>query len=721
MTNTTSSAGWQEVRRALEPLWVAALGIQFIVGGSLLLPRLIRLLGRGGAVETVEWAIYMSMLFVFPVAVAVIGWWLPRIGGHGLVAAVKLGLVFLLVAELAVYAAMSGGVPVVAALIASGLSIVLLRVSTGGSHTSSVALALACGTAAWMAAGALVSWQSALAWMAGSATTIAVVIAMTVLACMVLRSWVAGSTESAAPVRPIELLPLGLLVAFSFRTFPMVEFYHWGFFVGPIEQLRQGGTLLWDTPSQYGFLSILVTSLLPGNAWQSFWLFQSAAYAVVACLMYLSLRRLSPGWLGAVASLVVTFTTLFFRPRTESLLLPAQMTPAAGPFRFALCFVMLAFLLAWQTRSKPTDSRRFTLLGTAIWVLSLLWSAETAIYVTAMWFPALLIFTLQSAWRSGLRFGTTMLRLTLAFLAPAVAALGAIVLVFLLYRATGAPGPDFLGYLDYVLLYSRGGFGALPIDPTGSIWYLVLAFLIAATMLVIHLRRDPRDPRLIVWAASCGLIWAVSSYFTGRSHPVNLIALVPILLYTLVACMRLRPFETSLRARYAMAATMLPLIAMPAALTAGHKSFASAVAEPQLPVARFTDQVPLMDPELKSLLLSAGAKADDQFVLLGDGRLMLAAWDVPGERPVMRSWLPQPFEIIGSLPAARRRVYFVRNTNTSFNRTRRPEWLIESKVLDANGGDHLLSFVDSTRVDAKWGESEKWIVRLLRPSPLPSR
>ena len=166
---------------------------------------------------------------------------------------------------------------------------------------------------------------------------------------------------------------------------------------------------------------------------------------------------------------------------------------------------------------------------------------------------------------------------------------------------------------------------------------------------------------------------------------------------------------------------MVPLLAMPAALTAGHRSFASAVTEPQLPAARFTDQVPLMDPELQSLLLDAGAKADDQFVLLGDGRLMLAAWRVPGERPVMRSWLPQPFEIIGSLPAARRRDYLVRNMNTSLNRSRSREWLIESKVLDANGGDHLLSFVDSTRVDVKWGESEKWIVRLLRPAPVTSR
>ena len=64
----------QSFWRTFEPLWIAALGAQFLVLGNLLLPRLIRMIGRGGAVETVEWAIYMSALFVFPVAVWLTGW-----------------------------------------------------------------------------------------------------------------------------------------------------------------------------------------------------------------------------------------------------------------------------------------------------------------------------------------------------------------------------------------------------------------------------------------------------------------------------------------------------------------------------------------------------------------------------------------------------------------------------------------------------------------------
>ena len=104
MTEPPRTAPTQELRRALEPLWVAALGIHFILGGSFFLPRLIRLLGRGGAVETVEWAVYMSMLFVFPIAVAIIGWWLPRVAGDAATSAVKQGLVLLLALLFAIYA-----------------------------------------------------------------------------------------------------------------------------------------------------------------------------------------------------------------------------------------------------------------------------------------------------------------------------------------------------------------------------------------------------------------------------------------------------------------------------------------------------------------------------------------------------------------------------------------------------------------------------------------
>jgi hypothetical protein len=119
-----------------------------------------------------------------------------------------------------------------------------------------------------------------------------------------------------------------------------------------------------------------------------------------------------------------------------------------------------------------------------------------------------------------------------------------------------------------------------------------------------------------------------------------------------------------------------------------------------------------MDPELQALLLRAGAMPGSRFVLASDGRLMLGAWDNGGKAVAeTRSWLPKAFEIIGSLPRDRRQVYFDRNAALF------PEegWLIENKTLEANGGDHLVEFVESTRDELKRFESANWIVRLMGP------
>ena len=66
-----------------------------------------------------------------------------------------------------------------------------------------------------------------------------------------------------------------------------------------------------------------------------------------------------------------------------------------------------------------------------------------------------------------------------------------------------------------------------------------------------------------------------------------------------------------------------------------------------------------MDSTLESLLRSSGVTPETPVVRIVDGRLMLPAWSDHSTSD--RSWLPKPFEIIGSLPPARRQVYIDRN------------------------------------------------------------
>jgi hypothetical protein len=70
-------------------------------------------------------------------------------------------------------------------------------------------------------------------------------------------------------------------------------YVHWTFFVGPAEDVRQGGSLLWDVPSWYGFLDILLLASLPTDScWQSMYLMNSSSLFISAVVVYSVLRAL---------------------------------------------------------------------------------------------------------------------------------------------------------------------------------------------------------------------------------------------------------------------------------------------------------------------------------------------------------------------------------------------------------------------------------------------
>ncbi|HEX2723484.1 MAG TPA: hypothetical protein VHM24_11230, partial [Gemmatimonadaceae bacterium] len=235
-------------------------------------------------------------------------------------------------------------------------------------------------------------------------------------------------------------------------------------------------------------------------------------------------------------------------------------------------------------------------------------------------------------------------------------------------------------------LYSRG-FGALPIATAGAVWYLLLLFFVVSTIVVALVIQDPHDFRLVVGAGIWGGVWSLSSYFVSRSHPVNLLSLLPVLLFAVAILLIVvkgagRPVWNPV-----VRVGIIPVFAIPVALTIGHPGLAGNLRTPQLPLARFTDQLPLMDEELETALREAGGSPADPVVRIADGRLLLPAWRGPGASRLMseRSWLPKPYEIIGTLSPERRQVYIDRN-----GAKRAAGWLIQHDTDTVKWfGDHL--------------------------------
>jgi hypothetical protein len=280
------------------------------------------------------------------------------------------------------------------------------------------------------------------------------------------------------------------------------------------------------------------------------------------------------------------------------------------------------------------------------------------------------------------------------------------VIIALAYLVVFHVMPEWRGYIEYVLLYSRGGFGALPVDPSGPVWFLLLLFLVITTVVAMTLSRDVRDPRLVPLAGLWGCAWSVESYFVGRSHPVNALSLLPILLLAVAITVRVLRTDRAHRWHRLVFAALVPAFAMPVALTLGHARFSSEVSEAQLPVSRFTEQLPVMTPTLFALLREAGARPTDSYVVVGED--LLPAWPITHDGFVTseKSWLPKPYEIIASLPSDRRRLYIERNSQ----RFRESGWLIQSKRDTVQNYADDVKDIEHFRHAEKRFENANWIL-----------
>lgn len=741
---------WSEI----EPLWVAGLALVIIIPGFEWGSAIIQVFGRGGQRETVEWAVYLSVLVVFPLAVLIVARFIPITFGDSGTKSLKAVLVLFLVAEAAFYAiSPSHWLSLVTAAALAVLTVITVRrdfdevdgAPEAASPIARLVMLVFVALVAWMGCGALESWTDATSWFTSDAWRLAgfiVVLATTLLAFRSPRtdgmsaarsgdrgkpaehSDLTSRTSRAWRRRVIEAVGVIALVALSFRTNPILELYHWEAYVGPIQGLRQGGWLLWDNPTQYGVLSILLPTLLPGNAWQSFYVFQAVCNIVVALLMFWTLRGVGPSSARSLIAFAVTAATIFFRPRTATLILAGQMTPSGGPVRFLWSFVMLSMIFVYYRRRVSGEAQQeaapdFVMWGSAIWLASVLWSFEAAIYCSAIWFPALTIYLGQGAViarRGGVARAVIFGRIVRSLVVPLAVLVILVLAVGTSYRVVLGHSPDWMGYIEYAVLYG-GGFHSLPIDPSGSVWLLLVVFLAMSTALVMYLFADATRPAVLPLAGAWGGVWAISSYYVSRSHPANLLSIATFIIFAAGVTLSVLQLEGWKPWHDLIGVAMVPVFAMPVILTVTHPGFLSGITTPQLSYARFTEQIPLMESSLNDLLLRAGAKPSDPVVRIGDGRLVLPAWrpSTAAQPRVVSpySWLPKQYEIIGTLPANRRRKYIDRLAQ----HLGLSGWLIHSKKNGISDFAQQIADISRTHLETRRFENSDWIVSWYQLKP----
>jgi hypothetical protein len=515
---------------------------------------------------------------------------------------------------------------------------------------------------AWLACIDFVWWRPLKQWHSSTYGVTVFILSIT-LAVIVTH----GKRQSAAIVwknpgeSGLDIVALALLALASMKmgfNFPDVSFV-----TGTIDLVKQGGWLLWEVPSQYGFLNILVPALFPlDNSWVSLYVVSSALFFVSAWIVYSALKGLGQGVLHKIASLLLTLSSVLMLPGWAPRLAGPISRPQVAAFRFIWVYVLL-WILILLTRSGPTglgskfSKSHLMAAGSLCWLLGTLWSAESAIYCGLVWLPAAMLIVFEQSRSSGLGFRPATYQ-ALRFLTWQAATLTIVLIgIACYYLANLGTLPDWFGFIEHATAY-KNGFGSIPMDLNGLVWWMLLGFCGMASTLPYFWKSDRQRLPLVV--AALAAVWATHSYYVNRSHENNITNLTPIMLIAIVIVLRALRQTNSYQAGW-LAAIMVPFFTMAqVAAFSNTNYFPNYLAS--LFEARTLQKLVEPSPELfalsadlNELLNVAGVRKSDPMVFISDTL-------VPRQQEISPTyWLPAaPATQLAILSPERQDIYLSR-------------------------------------------------------------
>lgn len=425
--------------------------------------------------------------------------------------------------------------------------------------------------------------------------------------------------------------------------------YHWEYYVGVVQGIRNGGWLLWDTPSQYGFLNILLASLIPSaSAWQSFYLFQGILLFLVSTGIYLAARRYTTtSTFHRLAIFAIVFMALFF---ADPELIGPYPFPSSSVVRFFCVYALV--LVAWFI---PQFGLRQAVALSIVWSLAVIWSAESAIYGTAI-FLFILVALIQTNTIENYRFALACKYVVIAAMCLAMV----LVIMFAFYFARLGVAPDLFGFFEHAFGYA-GGFGYVPFPQSGPGNLLLLVFMGISILCIKAIQREGgmNENSVSPLAAMAGCIWGISTYYIGRPVSQNITAMLPLIAMvvylTLMLSKRMSPGAHSLPIK----AAALPLIFL-VLIPLINLKWVRNLAQIQSFTSDITTKLPKASNELQQLLSRAKPSANTSIVYYGDDAAPPIFSDEYA-RFNETNWLPIPLQLLEQpVSEARRNLYLNR-------------------------------------------------------------
>ncbi len=526
----------------------------------------------------------------------------------------------------------------------------------------------------------------------------------------------AGASTRHIPRVLVELALVFVLALVALRVpFKITE--HHEFYVGSAALVRQGGWLLWDVPSQYGFLDILLLAALPFKSLHfCLYVAASALQMVCALILYGMLRALRPDALGAVAAMVLTIAVAFMVPGGAPELTGLNTYPSTGGMRFLFCYLLLGWSY-WNITAENGGGEarnvRFW-AGSCLWAAGCFWSFENVIYGTSIWLPQSLWLSWEIAkQRHGAEHAGAWRRASTIFLSS----LSPLAILFATVNVCYIFGlgrlPDWYAFIEYAMTY-KGGFGAIPIEPRGGVWGLLLVFTAVSVCAAAAFRdRSAAWPALI---GIMGLFWSTASYFIWRSAENNILNLAPLHFTCVVAA--LAAFKERVEPRRILQAVLIPLSAVLLTATWGN---------PHLPgflrdtfrmdyESRVNGLLPKAKKPLTDILKEVNYKKGDPLVVV-NFMLPPSLTDVGLNGQVdnaepYRFWLPMaPAAELLLLPPERQLVYISRFAR----RHRQGGWMVVPHEIPTENIDAFFASINAEYRLMFERHNEEWLVRRYEP------
>lgn len=297
-----------------------------------------------------------------------------------------------------------------------------------------------------------------------------------------------------------------------------IPFNDYHYFLGPVNDVLHGKTLLINSPSQYGFLLIyflaFVYKYIPLTYTSFFWV----NFAVIIAgyfILYWIIKTWTKSRLIGILSTIVIIDQHYFHQIGNILFLPQ-----VGFMRFGWWIILLFFLL-YENKLRVGDQVK-SIASSFIVTVSVFWGLDSGLYVIGAY--CLYITTKELRNEKSLKKGVKNCVKEL-FLLLSMMGIGVItisLIVFLHARQL----PNWQMFSADTALYSNG-FGMIPIPAWGpyliyiGIYLLFYAIILYKTLIGKSAQKSLNSNLpLIAFVVGYGMFQFI--YYVGRSHPNNL-------------------------------------------------------------------------------------------------------------------------------------------------------------------------------------------------------